>query len=44
MNFMEGVFKEIGLDFGKQVIALELKKMTTEQAVDKVRVAVQQIL
>jgi len=26
MNFMEGVFKEIGLGFGKQVIALELKK------------------
>ena len=42
-KLMKGVFKEIGLDFGKQVIALELKKMTTEQAVDKVRATVQQI-
>jgi hypothetical protein len=41
---MEGVFKEIGVDFGKQIIPLELEKMTTEQALEKVRAAFQQIL
>ncbi|HDJ22287.1 MAG: hypothetical protein DRJ06_05195 [Candidatus Aminicenantes bacterium] len=43
IKMMKDAFQEAGGDFKKQAIPLDLRNLTTEQAIDKVRKAVESI-